>query len=174
MSLATTIRTPALTALLVSGIGFGALGLQPARAATAPTTGTASTSATAPMSQAQKIMIAHVDAHLATLKKQLAITTAEESAWHGFAHVSRDNATDLAGLYAARAKKLATMNAVQNMDSYAAIAAKQADDMNALSAAFHTLYAKLTPAQRKMVDARFRAEARAMQAHHLRALKKQG
>lgn len=171
MPLSRTIRTQKFAvALLASGLGLGAIGLHQARAATADTPGGPEPSLT----NMQKAIVTHVDAHLAALKKQIRITKAEQPAWHGFAHVSRDNATDLAGLYAARAKKLATMNAVQNMDSYAAIAAKQADDMNALSAAFHTLYAKLTPAQRKMVDARFRAEARAMQAHHLRALKKQG
>jgi hypothetical protein len=123
------------------------------------------------MTPAQKAMIAHVDANLAKLKKSIGITTAEESSWHGFTQVSRTNALNLATLYQQRSKTLSTMNAVQNMESYAAIAAKNADDMNALSAAFQTLYAKLTPAQQKKIDTVFRARAEAMTAKHLKKLK---
>ncbi|MCF3947878.1 Spy/CpxP family protein refolding chaperone [Acidiphilium sp. AL] len=169
MSLSRTLHKPVLAAaLLASGLGLGAVGLHRASAETAPATATGA----APMTPMQKAIIAHVNARLASLKKDIGITKAEEPAWHGFTQVSRGNATGMAALYAARAKGLATMNAVQNMESYSAIAAKQADDMNALSAAFQTLYAKLTPAQRKKVDARFRAEARAMQARHMHAMTK--
>ncbi|MDD2876161.1 MAG: Spy/CpxP family protein refolding chaperone [Acidiphilium sp.] len=159
---------PALAAaLLTAGLGLATLGHQ-ARAATATTPATGTTTA---MTPAQKTMIAHIDAHLATLKKSIGITPDEEASWHGFTQVSRTNALNLASMYEARAKALGTMNAMQNMESYAAISAKNADDMNALSAAFQTLYTKLTPAQQKKIDASFRARAEAMNAKHLKKMK---
>ncbi|GBQ05417.1 Spy/CpxP family protein refolding chaperone [Acidiphilium acidophilum] len=169
---------PALAALILaagiatSGIATAATTTTATAKADKTTTATKSTTGTTTtMTPAQKAMIAHVDANLAKLKKSIGITTAEESSWHGFTQVSRTNALNLATLYQQRSKTLSTMNAVQNMESYAAIAAKNADDMNALSAAFQTLYAKLTPAQQKKIDTVFRARAEAMTAKHLKKLK---
>jgi hypothetical protein len=165
-------RKPAIAALiLTAGLGFAAI--TPTHAATTPdaTTPAPSTATTTTMTPAQKSIIAHVDARLAGLKKSIGITTDEESSWHGFAQVSRSNALNLATLYQERAKTLSTMNAVQNMESYAAISAKNADDMNAMSAAFQTLYNKLTPTQQKKIDAEFRAKAEAMTKKHLKKMK---
>ncbi|MGC9269380.1 Spy/CpxP family protein refolding chaperone [Acidiphilium sp.] len=174
-----TPRSPVLaTLILTAGLGV-AIASRPATAATTPPTPAATgvakmtpaTTGVATMTPAQKAMIAHVDANLATLKKSIGVTASEEASWQGFTQVSRSNALNLAALYQARAKTLATMNAVQNMESYAAIAARNADDMNALSAAFHTLYAKLTPAQQKKIDAVFRAHAEAATARHIKKMK---
>ncbi|HEX7389287.1 MAG TPA: Spy/CpxP family protein refolding chaperone [Acidiphilium sp.] len=176
MKLPSTLHKPAFAAaLLASGLGFGIAGLTPASAATTPsTTAAPATTGTAPatMTPMQKKIVAHVDARLAVLKKDIGITPDEEQAWDGFAQVSRGNATGLAAMYAERTKDLATMTAVQNMESFSAIKAKEADDMNALTAAFQTLYAKLTPAQQKKVDARFREEAHRMHERHMHHLMK--
>lgn len=164
-------RKPTLAALaLTTGLGLAAIGATHAATTTTAAPGTTASTTTA-MTPAQKAIIAHVDARLATLKKSIGITTAEESSWHGFTQVSRANALNLSAMYEQRAKTLSTMNAVQNMESYAAISAKNADDMNALSAAFQTLYAKLSPAQQKKIDAAFRAKAEAMTKKHLKKLK---
>lgn len=112
----------------------------------------------------------HVNRRLGSLKQRLEITHEQEGAWHAFAQVSRENATAMAKLYDQRAQHIGTMNAVQNMESYAAIQARQADDMNKLSAAFQTLYGKLTPPQQHKVDAMFRIEAE-RHLHHRRATK---
>lgn len=119
----------------------------------------------------QKAMMAHVDAHLAALKRSIGITPDEAASWHQFAEVSRHNATELADLYQARAKSLATMNAVQNMESYARLADRNADDMKTLAVAFGMLYDKLTPAQQDRLNAEFRARSKAMMARHIRHLK---
>ncbi len=168
-----TSRKPALAALILTA-GLGLAAITPTHAATTPdaTTPTAATTkTTTTMTPAQKAIIAHVDARLAGLKKSIGITTDEEASWQGFTQVSRSNALNLATMYQDRAKTLATMNAVQNMESYAAISAKNADDMNAMSAAFQTLYNKLTPTQQKKIDAEFRARAEAMTKKHLKKLK---
>ena len=148
----------ALLAATMAGASIAAIALPHARAAT-PETKT--TSAPAPHAR----MLAHVDHRLAALKAKLGITADEQAAWHGFAQVSRDNATSIAALYQSRAAHLATMNAVQNMESFAAIQAKQADNMNKLTAAFQTLYGKLDAAQQKRVDAMFRAYAERRLGH---------
>lgn len=115
-------------------------------------------------SAATRAMLAHVDTHLAALKKSLAITPAEQSSWHGFAQVMRGNATGLSAMYQTRAGQLSKMNAVANMESYAAITARQADDINKLTAAFQTLYSSLSPAQQQKADEIFRAEAKRYEA----------
>lgn len=167
-----TLRRRASTAALAAALMAGSLGVLAFNPALAATTTTATTGTAHAPSAAQKAMMAHVDARLAKLKQTLAITTGEESAWNGFAQVSRSNATNLSSLYEQRMAGLAKMNAVQNMESYAGIASKQADDMNALTAAFQTLYGKLTPTQQHKVDAMFRAEAQKHMAKHMRAMKK--
>lgn len=111
-------------------------------------------------------IVQHVDRRLAALKHKIGITKDEETAWQGFAQVSRDNATAMEKMYRQREEKLDKMNAVENMESFAAIQSKQADDINKLSAAFNSLYTKLTPDQQKQIDATFRAAAeRRMKLH---------
>lgn len=103
--------------------------------------------------------LAKTDKRLTELRNALGITEAEKKNWAAFAQVARDHAKALAKMKAKRAKDLAHMNAVQNIESYAAISAKQADDMNALSAAFQILYGKLTKSQQSTADQVFRKRA---------------
>ncbi len=155
----------ALLAATMAGASIAAIALPHARAATPESKSKSKTTTTATPAP-QSRMLAHVDHRLAALKAKLRITASEQDAWHGFAQVSRDNATAIATLYQSRAAHLATMNAVQNMESFAAIQAKQADNMNKLTAAFQTLYGKLDAAQQKTADSMFRAYAEHHMAHH--------
>jgi hypothetical protein len=107
-----------------------------------------------------KAVLRHVDQHLAHLKTTLAITAAQQPIWHGFAEVMRTNAAGLSLMDHQRKTQLDTMNAVANMESYAAIAGRRANDMTALTAAFHVLYSVLTSEQQHKADHLFRAEAR--------------
>jgi hypothetical protein len=66
-----------------------------------------------------------------------------------------------AALFAERARSVATMNAVENMRSYAQIVRDYADSTERLANAFATLYASLTPAQREKADKLFREQATA-------------
>ena len=110
--------------------------------------------------KADSAVLKRVDQRLTSLKKALAITPAQQANWHGFAAVMRTNATGLSKMYEERNAKLGTMNALANIESYAAITGQQADDMNALSAAFHILYGTLTLTQQQKADTLFRLKAR--------------
>ena len=145
-----------ITALLASLTLLPLCGQSAAWAAT-PDAGQAAVNTVPKLDRA---VLNHVDQRLAVLKKTLVITPAQQPDWHGFATVMRNNATGLWQMYNERNAKLGTMNALANIESYAAITGRQADDMNALSAAFQILYGILTPAQQVKADILFRREAK--------------
>jgi hypothetical protein len=105
-----------------------------------------------------KNQTANVDAHIALLHRELQITPAEETAWAAFAQVMRDNAAQMGAAFAQRGQSLPTMNAVQDLQSYAQIAQIQSDNMQKLAAAFQTLYAGFPASQQKVADAVFRPQ----------------
>ncbi len=97
-----------------------------------------------------------LESHIATLHRQLGITTAQESAWNAFAQVMRDNAARFHDTIEQRRAKLATMSAPDNMQSYADLITQRAQDLQALNMAFRTLYNGLSDAQKKAADTLFR------------------
>lgn len=97
-----------------------------------------------------------VDAYIDQMHAMLQITPAEQSEWDKFAAVMRQGAAGMHQAFQARGAALPTMTAVQNMQSYADLAARHAKDMQALAAAFQTLYAAMPPAQQQNADAVFR------------------
>jgi len=99
---------------------------------------------------------ANVEAHITLLHKELQITPAEEPQWTAFAQVMRDNAAQMDAAFSQRGQAFETMNAVQDMQSYAQVAQVQSDNMQKLSAAFQTLYGSFPPAQQKVADGVFR------------------
>lgn len=104
---------------------------------------------------------ARVEAHIKQLHAQLRITPAQEEQWKAFADVMRQNAADMDAAMEQRAKQFASMNALQNMQSYGQIAEKHAQHMQKLVAAFGTLYNALPESQQKLADQVFRARATA-------------
>ncbi len=112
--------------------------------------------AAAPASGNDAAMKQAIDQRIAALQSRLGITQAEMSDWNNFANVMRDNATNTNTLFQQRAANAATMSAVDNMKSYAAIARAYADNTQRLSDAFSALYAKLTPDQQRTADELFR------------------
>ena len=100
-----------------------------------------------------------VEQRIAALQTKLAITPDQQPAWSAFAQVMRDNAQNTDTLFQQRAQGAATMSAVDNMKSYAAIARTYADNTQHLSDAFATLYAKLSPQQQQTADTLFRQPA---------------
>ena len=68
-------------------------------------------------------------------------------------------ATD--ALFAQRAAAVATMNAPDNMRSYAQIARAYADNTERLASAFDSLYASLSDTQKQAADTMFRQQATA-------------
>ncbi|MDA8249775.1 MAG: Spy/CpxP family protein refolding chaperone [Rhodospirillales bacterium] len=100
--------------------------------------------------------MARVERHITELHRRLKITAAEESQWTAFAQVMRANAVHMEQAFQARALQGPGMNAVQDLQSYAAVAQAHAEDMQRLVAAFQTLYQSLTPQQQKTADQVFR------------------
>jgi periplasmic protein CpxP/Spy len=97
-----------------------------------------------------------VDAYIDQMHAMLQITPAEQADWDTFAQVMRQGSAGMHQAFEQRGGALATMSAVQNMQSYADLAMQHAKDMQALAAAFQTLYAAMPPAQQQNADAVFR------------------
>jgi hypothetical protein len=112
----------------------------------------------APASAAAALPAHNVEAHIQALHDQLQITPAEAPQWAAFAQVMRDNAMQMEQAFAARGASLGTMNAVQDMQSYAQIAQVQSANMQKLAASFATLYGSFPPAQQKLADGVFRTK----------------
>ena len=87
---------------------------------------------------------------------RLHITPDEQTLWDKFAQVMRDNAQHMRQTAADRADKLKTMNASENMQSYAQIAMQHAQDVQNLASAFQPLYASFWPDQQRTADVMFR------------------
>ena len=123
----------------------------PAPAAAAPSTATAPSAATQ----------AAVDQRIHTLQSQLGITEAQMPLWSAFTQAMRDNAAATDALFTQRAGAVATMNAPDNMHSYAQIARAYADNTERLATAFDSLYASLSDTQKQAADTMFRQQATA-------------
>jgi LTXXQ motif family protein len=124
--------------------------------AAAPAAG-APTSAPAPSAATQ----AAVDQRVRGLQSQLGITEAQMPLWSAFAQAMRDNAAATDALFTQRAGAVATMNAPDNMHSYAEIARAYADNTERLATAFDSLYASLSDTQKQAADTLFRQQSTA-------------
>ena len=99
------------------------------------------------------------DQRIRALQQQLGITAAQMPQWNAFAQAMRDNATSTDALFRQRASSVASMNALDNMKSYARVVRAYADNTDRLEAAFETLYNALSVQQKQTLDALFRREA---------------
>jgi protein CpxP len=115
---------------------------------------TASASSVAPL---PKDIAARVEQHIKQMHDQLDITAAEQPQWDQFAQVMRDNATQMSQAFSMRASKLASMNASDDMQSYAQVAQVHATNMQKLASAFQALYTTFPDQQRQVADSVFRA-----------------
>jgi cytochrome c551/c552 len=102
---------------------------------------------------------AAVDERIARLQSQLGITQAQLPLWAAFAQAMRDNAAATDALFAQRAGAVATMNAVENMHSYAQIAHAYAENTERLAHAFDGVYRSLSDTQKQAADTLFRQQA---------------
>jgi hypothetical protein len=93
---------------------------------------------------------------IADLHARLHITPDEQTQWDRFSQVMRDNAQHMRQTADDRAAKIKTMNASENMLSYAQIALQHSQDVQSLASAFQPLYATLSPDQRQIADVMFR------------------
>jgi periplasmic protein CpxP/Spy len=159
-----TIKSTFYSAALAAGLLLPAVALSSGAFAQTPATSTAP----APKAKAavRKTMSPEqrVEQHITQLHKQLEITPEQQAQWDQFAQVMRDNAKSMDQVLQQRAAGFGTMNAADNMQSYAQIAQQHAQDTQKLATAFQTLYGAMSDDQKKNADAVFqaRAEARAM------------
>ncbi len=109
-----------------------------------------------------------VERRIADLRAKLHITPDEQALWDKFAGVMRDNAKQMRERASERAAKLSSMNASDNMQSYAQLAMLHAQDLQNLSAAFQSLYASLSPDQQHTADTMFRDATMHRRAMHRR------
>src|SRR5262249_24617776 len=107
---------------------------------------------------------AAVDQRVRALQSQLGITEAQMPLWSAFVQAMRDNAAATDALFTQRAGAVATMNAPDNMHSYAEIARAYADNTERLATAFESLYASLSDTQKQAADTLFRQHATAASA----------
>ena len=110
-----------------------------------------------------------VERHITRLHTQLQITPAQQAQWDQFAQVMRDNAQNMNQTIEERGTGFASMNAAENMQSYAKIAQQHADDTQKLATAFQALYASLSDDQKKNADTVFRGhEDRGGHMNHMK------
>jgi protein CpxP len=163
------------TSSLVRGIALAvwltpSIGLAQSAAPLPPTAAPATAAPTAPAPAAavpssspapSAATQAAVDQRIRTLQSQLGITEAQMPLWSAFAQAMRDNAAATDALFTQRAGAVATMNAPDNMHSYAQIARAYADNTERLATAFDSLYASLSDTQKQAADTMFRQQATA-------------
>ena len=98
---------------------------------------------------------AATEQHIAAIKAQLRITPAEEAPWDDFAGVMRSNAAELGAKLADRTQHVPTMNAVDDLRSYAEVTGLRAQEATRLVGPFEALYGTLSPTQKQAADAMF-------------------
>jgi hypothetical protein len=156
-----TANTLLASVLLAGGLALSGPSL--AQTATPPVAPAAHPAVSAPTTPNLQAM---VEQRIKDLHTRLHITATQEPQWDQFTQVMRDNAKGTDDLYEARADKMASMTAVENMQSYAAIAQQHATELQKLVPAFQTLYGSFTDQQKKQADEVFRTYAQqAPQSH---------
>ncbi len=145
---------------LVRVFGAGALSLAVALPALAQTMAPA---AGAPSSSQAE---ARANERITQLHDQLHITAAEEQSWQAVAAVMRQNAEDQAATLAKRQQEFGTMNAVQDLQSFAELTQQQGEQIGKLVGPFQTLYAQFSPEQKATADRIF--QNRTARAEHRR------
>ncbi len=147
----------------LAGAGFAALLAGPALAQTTPAASSLPAASPAPASPAIE---AHINERVKSLHDQLHITAAQEQNWQGFASVMRSNMEASAMAMTARQQRFESMNAVEDLQSYADMTVQEAQRLSRLVGPLQTLYAQLTPDQKLSADRIFRnVSARGTRAH---------
>jgi hypothetical protein len=120
-------------------------------ASTAPKTKTAEPKSLSPTER--------VEQHITRLHAQLRVTPEQQAQWDQFAQVMRDNAKNMEQTLEQRGTTFASLNAADNLQSYAQVAEQHAQDVKKLANSFQTLYASMSDDQKKNADTVFRARA---------------
>ena len=97
-----------------------------------------------------------VDDRVNAMHAELKITPAEEDKWAKVADVMRNNAKTVDDLIQQRHDNAQQQSAVENLQSWNAIAQANAEGSKAMLDAFSALYAAMPDSQKKLADAAFR------------------
>jgi hypothetical protein len=159
MSNSSLARGVALAVLLAPSIGL-AQSAAPLPPTPAPATAAPAAAPSVPSAPSAATQAA-IDQRIKALQSQLGITEAQMPLWSAFAQAMRDNAAATDALFTQRAGAVVTMNAPDNMHSYAQIARAYADNTDRLATAFDSLYASLSDTQKQAADTMFRQQATA-------------
>jgi periplasmic protein CpxP/Spy len=153
MTARTSLPSLALVALLALP---GAAYAQTTPPAATPPTPAPQAATAAGQNMPRRLAPQAVEQHIDRLHTQLRITPAQQQQWDQFAQVMRDNAANMRQVVEQRGTQLASMNAEQDMQSYAQLAQQHAQDMQKLSATFQALYDSMSPEQKQNADVVFR------------------
>ena len=94
-----------------------------------------------------------LEVRIKDLHARLKITPDQEPQWSSFAEVMRANARQMGELY--QSGNPQRMNALEALQHYARIARAHSDEITALVSPFQTLYASLSPPQKRLADEAF-------------------
>ena len=139
-----------IAAVLVSTFVIGAAVAQtPEQSATPHGTANATPAA---MARSDAKRDSAMEQHIAELRTQLKITTAEESQWMEVAETMRENARSLDQAIDKRDATVASATAIESLNSYSNIAQVHANGVKKLASAFAGLYSVMSDAQKKQAD----------------------
>lgn len=98
-----------------------------------------------------------LERHIRTLHARLKITPEQEGTWGQFTAVMRENARNADQANAERRDRLGqNLSAIDNLQSYAALALAHAQGVQRLVPAFQAVYNSFSPEQRTLADQLFR------------------
>jgi hypothetical protein len=147
--LASGVVAAALCAMLIAPLAARAQ--QGSPTTTAPATQAPTMAAPAPSTAASSRQ-SRIDAYINNMHKRLKVTSEQETQWNAVAQVMRDNAEDIDKLASDRRAKRSSMTAVDDLQSYEAIADAHADGLKKLVPAFSALYDSMSDTQKKNAD----------------------
>ncbi len=93
-----------------------------------------------------------VEKHIARLHDQLQVTAPQDAAWKDFAQVMRDNSKQMNALIDKWAQGEGKRTAVENMKAQKEMADEYAQSLSRLIPVLETLYASMSPEQKKGAD----------------------
>jgi hypothetical protein len=160
LAVATTSRADAVdqARLIAGGTAPSSLILAQGTSTQAPSTAAPSTMA--PSGAAVTPMNSRIEVRIKDLHTKLKITKDQEELWKAVADAMRENADRMEQIVRARAATAKTINAVDDLKSYAEIADAHSEGLKKFIPAFEALYNSMSDAQKKHADVLFRARIR--------------
>jgi periplasmic protein CpxP/Spy len=154
-------KLPHLAALLLAAVPLPVMAQQAPPASQLPAqSNPGATQRIAPaLAQTESQMQTATEQRISGLQAQLAITPAQMPQWNAFTQVMRENAQTTDALFRQRAAGVQSMNAADNMQSYAQLSRAYSDGNERLAAAFQASYAMLSDQQKQAADTLFRQQA---------------